>query len=72
MPPIQPIGQRCVDMGCGLKNKAPSAPGPGLPLSHLPPSLRPSARNLIAELDADGDGFLNENTLTMAINTRED
>jgi len=57
-------------MSCDLENKAsPSESGRGLRLSQLPSSLRPSARNLVSELDADGDGFLDENELAMVLNT---
>jgi hypothetical protein len=56
-------------MSLDIENKAPSAPGPGLLLSQLPQSLRPSARQLIAELDVDGDGRLDENELAMVLNT---
>lgn len=40
----------------------------GIRLSDLPASVRTSALNLVAELDADGDGFLDEGELATALN----
>ena len=40
----------------------------GIRLSDLPASVRSSALNLVAELDADGDGFLDEGELATALN----
>mmetsp|Transcript_24361 Transcript_24361/g.57916 ORF Transcript_24361/g.57916 Transcript_24361/m.57916 type:complete len:288 (+) Transcript_24361:503-1366(+) len=49
------------------ENTNPS-PKPGIRISDLPVSVRPSARNLLQEIDADGDGFIDESELAMALN----
>ena len=56
---------------CSPKDEENTAPSPspksGIRISDLPVSVRPSARNLLRELDANGDGLLDESELAMAL-----